>query len=96
MLALMLGAIALSVHAASPADAAERAPATVESVASQSDEESPGAQASDDDDDLVEVQLLVLGLAILVVVIGGSAAYLLRKRLGLVAGPPDQDASAHH
>jgi hypothetical protein len=51
---------------------------------------------ADDDDDLVEVQLVVLGGAAFTVVGVGTAAYFIRKRLGLVAGPPEQGADGHH
>jgi hypothetical protein len=49
----------------------------------------------DSDDTRVGVQLTVAGIAIGVVVVMGSAAYLLRKKLGLVAPPPDQGAAGH-
>jgi hypothetical protein len=52
-------------------------------------------QVDDNEDTLVEVQLVVLGLAAFVVVGVGLAGYLLRKRLGLVAGPPDQTGGHH-
>lgn len=44
----------------------------------------------DNDDTRVEVQLVMVGIAVGVVVVLGSGAYLLRKKLGLVAGPPEQ------
>lgn len=54
------------------------------------------AQAVDDNDDTrVEVQLIVLGVAAFTVVVVGSGAYLLRRRLGRVKGPPDQNAAGH-
>jgi hypothetical protein len=57
----------------------------------------PQAQEVDDNDDTrVEVQLVVLGIVIGTVFVAGSGAYLLRKRLGLVAPPPEQDAGGHH
>lgn len=52
-------------------------------------------QVDDNEDTLVEVQLVVLGVAAFVVVGIGLAGYLLRKRLGLVAGPPEQTGSHH-
>ena len=54
------------------------------------------AQGVDDNDDTrVEVQLAVLGVAAFTVVVVGSGAYLLRKKLGRVKGPPDQSAAGH-
>lgn len=50
----------------------------------------------DNDDTRVEVQLVVAGIAAATVVGIGTAAYLLRKKLGLVAPPPEQGADAHH
>lgn len=47
------------------------------------------------DDTRVPVQLLVLGLAAGIVVGLGSAAYVLRKRLGLVPPPPAQTGDHH-
>jgi hypothetical protein len=44
----------------------------------------------------VAVQLIVAGIAAGVVVGLGSGAYLLRKRLGLVAPPPAQGSGGHH
>jgi hypothetical protein len=39
---------------------------------------------------------VVLGLVIAIVFVFGSAIYLLRKRLGLVAPPPEPVAGEHH
>jgi hypothetical protein len=50
----------------------------------------------DNDDTRVEVQLVVLGIVIATVFVFGSAVYLVRKRLGLVAPPPEPGADAHH
>lgn len=56
-------------------------------------EEQAGQQPSPEaDDNRVEVQLVVLALAASLVVGVGTAAYLVRKRLGLVAGAPEQGA----
>ncbi|HZP56452.1 MAG TPA: hypothetical protein VFC53_02720 [Dehalococcoidia bacterium] len=44
----------------------------------------------------VEVQLAVFGLAAFVVVVVGLGAYVLRKKLGLVAPPPEQPTGGHH
>ena len=46
--------------------------------------------------DTVRVQLAVFGAVIFVVVVVGLVAYAVRKRLGLVAPPPDQPAGGHH
>jgi 4-hydroxybenzoate polyprenyltransferase len=48
------------------------------------------------DDSRVAVQLVVLGIAAGVVVGVGSCAYVLRKKLGLVAPPPQQGVGGHH
>jgi hypothetical protein len=50
----------------------------------------------DHDESRVAVQLIVAGIAAGVVVVVGSGAYLLRKRLGLVAPPPAQGSGGHH
>ncbi len=44
----------------------------------------------------VGVQLVVAGIAAGFVVGAGSAAYLLRRKLGRTAYAPDQAADAHH
>jgi hypothetical protein len=44
----------------------------------------------------VEVQITVLVAAVTLVVVIGTGAYFLRKRLGLTAPPPKQDAGGHH
>ena len=44
----------------------------------------------------VAVQLGVLGVAAFTVIVIGSAAYLVRKRLGLVPPPPEQPSDGHH
>jgi hypothetical protein len=38
----------------------------------------------------------VLVAAAVTVVVIGSAAYFIRKRLGLVSGPPEQPSGGHH
>ncbi len=48
------------------------------------------------DDTRVGVQLTVLGLAAVVVVVIGTGAYFLRKKLGLTAAPPPQTGAGHH
>jgi hypothetical protein len=55
------------------------------------------AQEVDDNDDTrVEVQLAVLAVVIGTVFVAGTGVYLLRRRLGLVAPPPEQEAEGHH
>lgn len=54
------------------------------------------AAVDDNDDTRVEVQLVVVGAAIGLVVVGGTVAYLVRRRLGLVAPPPEPGSDAHH
>jgi hypothetical protein len=81
---LPLAAPFATAHAADVAIPARVAPA-------------PQQQEVDDHDDTrVEVQLVVLGLAAFTVLGVGIGAYLLRKRLGLVEGPPEQPAGGHH
>ncbi|HYM14279.1 MAG TPA: hypothetical protein VEZ14_01820 [Dehalococcoidia bacterium] len=53
-------------------------------------------QVDQHDGSRVAVQLAVLGGAAVVVVVIGTAAYFLRKRLGLTAGPAEQPGEAHH
>jgi hypothetical protein len=53
-------------------------------------------QVDQHDDTRVAVQLAVLGAAAVVVVVLGTGAYFLRKKLGLVAPPPKQDGAGHH
>lgn len=50
----------------------------------------------DNDDTRVEVQLIVAGIAAFTVVGVGSAAYMLRRKLGRIAPPPGDGASSHH
>ncbi len=90
---LLLGAGAATASATAAAQSA--APAY---HAQQGDQPSPARQGNvpSHEGTRVSVQLVVLGLAIGVVVIIGSAAYLLRKKLGLVAPPPDQTSAGRH
>jgi hypothetical protein len=53
-------------------------------------------QVDQHDDSRVGVQLTVLGLAAVVVVVVGTGAYFLRKKLGLTAQPPQQTGGGHH
>lgn len=88
---LIVPILALVLTLAVAARGADAAP-----VAPSVDAPAVTAQAVDDNDDTrVEVQLIVLGVVAFVVVGVGSGAYLLRKRLGLVKGPPDQSAAGH-
>lgn len=50
----------------------------------------------DHDGSRVGVQLVVAGLAVGLVVGVGTGAYLLRRKLGLTAYTPDQNAGGHH
>jgi hypothetical protein len=77
---------------------AQNAAAAVTPLASRStDAPSVQTQEIDDNDDTrVEVQLVVLGVVAGTVFVLGSCVYLLRKRLGLVAPPPEQGGSGHH
>jgi hypothetical protein len=53
-------------------------------------------QVSSNDGTRVKVQVIVLCSAVVLVVVIGTGAYFLRKRLGLTAPPPKQDAGGHH
>ena len=53
-------------------------------------------EIDDNDDTLVEVQLAVVVIVFGMVFVVGSLLYLLRRRLGLVAPPPDQAAIEDH
>ncbi len=73
------------------AQAQTRAPLTLPAVVSP--QEAP--PVDDNDDSRVTVQLIVAGIAAGVVVVVGSGAYLLRRKLGLVAPPPEPGAGQH-
>ena len=92
-LALVLLA-ALSAATASAAHAASLDPSSDESPAARQQDQP--RVIDDNDDTRVEVQLAMLGIAVFTVVGVGSAAYLLRRKLGLVAPPPEQPAGGHH
>ncbi len=64
---------------------------------------SPGMQrpaqqtAIDDNDDTrVRVQLVVSGGVAALVVVAGTGAYLLRRKLGLTTYTPDANGGGHH
>lgn len=79
--------------------AAARFEALASGVTPEAGASQPSIQAreiDDNDDTRVEVQLVVLGIAVGTVFVVGSGVYVLRKRLGLVAAPPEQDAGGHH
>lgn len=57
---------------------------------------SAAAAVPSHDGSRVGVQLVVLGAAAFTVIVVGSAAYLVRKRLGLAAPPPEQPSDGHH
>jgi hypothetical protein len=85
-LATMVPASAVVAQRAAAADAT--AGSTASRAHSQQVEPAP-------DDDRVEVQLVVLGVAVGLVVVFGSLAYLVRRKLGLVAPPPEPDEGGH-
>jgi hypothetical protein len=89
---LLLLTLATMVSAAMVAQRAGAGDVTVESTASSALSQQ-GAQASDDD--RVEVQLVVLAVAVGLVVVFGSVAYLVRRKLGLVAPPPEPGEGGH-
>jgi len=76
---------------ASGAIAAERAPG--QALVLQTAQATP---VPSHDDTRVGVQVGVAIAAAVTVVVIGSGAYLLRKRLGLVSGPPEQTGGDHH
>ena len=88
LLAVMLFA-AVSLH---PALAAVAPPGVAPEMAMRQDR----PQVSSNDDTRVRVQVGVLCAAVGVVVVAGTGAYFLRKRLGLVQPPPKQDTGGHH
>ena len=56
----------------------------------------PPRPVDDHSDSRVWVQLVVAGIAAGLVVGVGTGAYLLRRKLGLTAYAPDQNAGGHH
>ena len=88
LVAALGAATASAAHAAFLDPSADKAPA--------SRQQDQPAVIDDNDDTRVEVQLAMLGIAAFTVVGLGGAAYVLRKKLGLVAPPPEQPAGGHH
>lgn len=82
-IALIAAAGVTSVHASAGTRAAGTPPISLQQ------------QVDQHDDTRVGVQLAVAGAAAVVVVVLGTGAYFLRKRLGLVAPPPKQDGGHH-
>lgn len=87
-----LAIIVIAVSAAAGPTTANAAGRVGESTVAMS----PQQEVDSNDDTRVEVQLVVLGAVALLVVGVGISGYLLKKRLGLVAPPPDQSNSSHH
>jgi hypothetical protein len=92
VVALLLIAMLIVISGARGALAASAWPA----VAGADAPADPQTVVDDNDDTRVEVQLVVLGIVIGAVFVLGSVIYLVRRRLGLVPPPPDQNASGHH
>lgn len=96
---MLVGLVALATVAVAVAAVGQRAPVAAAAgvtAAVEAADAQPQQQVDDNDDTRVEVQLAVLGAAAFVVLVVGGAGYLLRKRLGLVAGPPEQGQGGHH
>ncbi len=85
----LLAALQPSRHAS----AAVVAPHTPAIVAAQQQTPQP---VPSNDDSRVGVQVGVLCAAVAVVVVVGTCAYFVRRRLGLGGPPPAQDAGGHH
>jgi hypothetical protein len=81
--------VAVSVRPASAAIAPLDAAARVEMQQSR-------PPVPSNDGTRVRVQVGVLCAVVAVVVVAGTGAYFLRRRLGLTAPPPQQDAGGHH
>jgi hypothetical protein len=88
----LVGAVMIGLAiGATNATAAEHAPA--QGLVLQSAQATP---VPSHDDTRVGVQVGVVVAAAVAVVIVGTAAYFIRKRLGLVSGPPEQPPAGHH
>ena len=87
--------LALAMMASASAVVAQRAAAADATVGSTVSTAFSQQGAPTSDDDRVEVQLVVLGVAFGLVVVFGSLAYLVRRKLGLVAPPPGPGEGGH-
>jgi hypothetical protein len=76
----------------------ERGSAAASTVAPQAGMAAPARtqEIDDNDDTRVEVQATVLAIAVSTVFVLGTGAYVLRKKLGLVPPPPEQEGNSHH
>lgn len=90
VLAVMLLAALSASRQASAAVATPHAP-----VFAAAQQQTPQPVPANDDS-RVGVQVGVLGAAVAVVVVVGTCAYFVRRRLGLGGPPPQQDAGGHH
>ncbi len=89
--------VAISLLAAAALMCAAFAPVAAAGIAPEPKAAPVSAQQQVDqhDDTRVEVQVAVLSIVAFTVVVVGGAGFLLRKRLGLVAPPPEQPAAGH-
>lgn len=88
--------LSLAIICALAVDASPRAGAASD-IAATAPAATARRQAIDDNGDTrVEVQLVVLGIAIGAVFVLGTGAYVLRKKLGLAPPPPEQGSDDHH
>lgn len=90
LLIVLAAAALLAVSTRSVALAADVPADRSSAITSQAEE------IDDNDDTRVEVQLVVLGIAIGTVFVLGTGAYLVRRRLGLVPPPPEPGGDGHH
>jgi hypothetical protein len=95
----VIAAVLMSSAWALPAHSANLAGDAATAEAQQAAAPQPAAQQQEideNDDTRVEVQVVVLAIVIGTVFAFGTAAYLVRKRLGLVPPPPEQGSDGHH